>query len=227
MFKIISQTNNFENNYTIYIFQEEINEEYKEFFNQLNQKNIKYSSIYYRFKEKKKITNIKELNIDFKKIKRMTLFCDEEDEFNNNNKYFFADFFSIENIENNLIYLKIHLKCFLKPYCFEKINNFKCLQYLYINSLKFSEKLNLKLNNLKLLSCDNCKNIEFSVDAKELKELKITYNHLLNLKILEKVKFDKLEILNLSSNKVLDINILKGLNFKKLKQLYLYNNNIS
>ena len=123
--------------------------------------------------------------------------------------------------------MKIHLKCFLKPYCFEKINNFKCLQYLYINSLKFSEKLNLKLNNLKLLSCDNCKNIEFSVDAKELKELKITYNHLLNLKILEKVKFDKLEILNLSSNKILDINILKGLNFKKLKQLYLYNNNIS
>ena len=230
LFGIISKSNNFENNYTIYISQDEINEEYKNIFNQLNQKRIKYTSIYYRFKEKKAINDIKKLNIDFNKIKRMTIFCNEEEvlEYNNIiNKCFFDNLFSTENIKNNLIYLKIYSKCFIKPIYFEDINNFKSLQYLYLHSCKFNKKFSIKLNSLKLLSCDYCKNIDISADVKNLKEFQISYNPLIDFNILLKAKFDKLEILNLNHNKISDISIFGALNFKELKKLYLFNNNIS
>ena len=75
LFEIISKTKNFENNYSIYISQEDIDKyklkkEYKNFFDKLNKTNIKYSSIYYYFINNKKINYLKELNIDFKKNKK-------------------------------------------------------------------------------------------------------------------------------------------------------------
>ena len=47
------------------------------------------------------------------------------------------------------------------------------------------------------------------------------------MKVLENIKFDKLEKLFLNNNEILDINILEKSNFKELKELYLNNNNIS
>ena len=75
LFEIISKTKNFENNYSIYISQEDIDKyklkkEYKNFFDKLNKTNIKYSSIYYYFINNEKINYLKELNIDFKKNKK-------------------------------------------------------------------------------------------------------------------------------------------------------------
>ena len=75
LFEIISKTKNFENNYSIYISQEDIDKyklkkEYKNFFDKLNKTNIKYSTIYYYFINNKKINYLKELNIDFKKNKK-------------------------------------------------------------------------------------------------------------------------------------------------------------
>ena len=90
LFDILSKTKNFSNNYTIYISQNEIDkyekkDEYINFFNKLNKSNIKYASIYYMFNDKKNINNLKEFNIDFNKIKRMTLIfqkekCENEDD---------------------------------------------------------------------------------------------------------------------------------------------------
>ena len=63
---------------------------------------------------------------------------------------------------------------------------------------------------------------------KELKELYLSNNNISDIKVFEKVKFEKLEILNLSSNfKISDINILENVNFNELKELDLSSNNIS
>ena len=79
LFEIILKTINFEKNYTIYISQENIDEynlkkDYIVFFNKLNKSNIKYSSIYYDFNDKTKINYLKEFNIDFNKIKKLTIY---------------------------------------------------------------------------------------------------------------------------------------------------------
>ena len=76
LFEIISKIKIFETNYTIYISQKNIDEynlkdDYKISFDKLNKLNIKYSSIYYSFHNKKKIKYLKELNIDYNKIKRI------------------------------------------------------------------------------------------------------------------------------------------------------------
>ena len=62
------------------------------------------------------------------------------------------------------------------------------------------------------------------IRTKKLKELYLDNNNISDIKILEKIKS---EILDLSSNKISNINILDSINFKELKELYLYDNNIS
>jgi hypothetical protein len=167
LFEIISKTKNYENNYTIFIEEKFINkkkiEDYKTFFNTKE----KYSSIYYTFNDIKKINYLKEFNIDFNKIKRMTLKYYYKNDVNNtikeNDNYFFKTLFSFNNIEKNLIYLKInvnHIK--LSPSVFENINNFKSLRFLYIENFNFDKEFIIKLNDLKLLSIISCENIKLS-----------------------------------------------------------------
>ena len=211
LFEIISKTKIFENNYTIYISQKiidkyKLKDYYKNYFDNLNKLNIKYSSIYYSFDDKKKINYLKELNIDYNKIKRFNLIEEGKNDEDNNNK-FFETLFSIKNIKNSLIYLKINFTKgnILEPNLFEEINNFKSLRYLYIKYFKFNINFNIKLENIKILSCKNCKNISISKNIGT-----------------------KLEILDLEQNKISNnINILKNVNFKKLKELLLNNNIIS
>jgi len=53
---------------------------------------------------------------------------------------------------------------------------------------------------------------------KDLKEINLSNTNISDIKILEKVNFEKLEILDLSLNERLsDINILEKVNFKELK----------
>ena len=66
------------------------------------------------------------------------------------------------------------------------------------------------------------------MNFKELKELYLNSNNISDIKVLERVKFEKLEILNLGRNKISNnINQLENVNFKELKELNLYDNNIS
>jgi len=235
LFKIITKTKAFENNYTIYISQRNIDDNklkdyYKRKFDELNNLNIKYFSIYYYFNEIKKINYLKILNIDFNKIKKISLVQEEDieepkKENYNDNKIFFETLFSFKNIENDLIYLKISFKKenILESNIFEKINNFKSLRYLYLKHFHFDKNLTIKLKNIEVLSCENCKNIGIfeNFDIKS-KKLNINYNN-----ELEKVNFEKLEILNLEGNQISNIDILENANFKELKDLNLYRNNIS
>ena len=78
LFKVISKTKIFENNYTIYISQKiidkyKLKDYYKNYFENLNKLNIKYASIYYIFYDKKKIDYLKKININFNNIKRISM----------------------------------------------------------------------------------------------------------------------------------------------------------
>ena len=227
----LSKTKNFENNYTICISQDDIDsynlkEEYQNIFNRLNKLKRKYSSVYYTFQDIGKINYLKELNINFNNIKRLTLIFPA---IIYDDTYSLQTLFSINNIENNLIYLKINCKfnVIKNLDLFQKINNFKSLQYLFISSFQFQKRFYIKLNTLKLLSCIDCKKIKLKNDFKELKELNLENNDLYNIKMLQNIKFNNLEKLNLSMNHILDINVFENDDFRKLKELNLENNKIS
>ena len=110
-----------------------------------------------------------------------------------------------------------------------KVNNDKNIK------VKEDDKGNIKRidkNNILDLSHKNLGNEgiqqQLNLINYNIIELNISYNNISDIKVLEKVKFNKLEILNLSGNKISNnINILEKVNFKELKKLYLSNQYIS
>ena len=47
-------------------------------------------------------------------------------------------------------------------------------------------------------------------------------NNISDIKVLEKVKFEKLELLNVGENKISDINVLGKVNFKIKRITFIY-----
>jgi len=99
-----------------------------------------------------------------------------------------------------------------------------------------SEKKNIKVkeddkNNILDLSHQNLGNKgiqKLKLINYNIVELNLSWNNILDIKVLEKVKFNKLEKLNLRGNEISDnINILENVDFKELKELDLSENNIS
>ena len=181
-----------------------------------------------------KINYLKDININFNNIKRLTLEYkkdnkdrDAKSKIKNN----FETLFSFSNIENNLIYLDIKFIDYeINNELFENINNFKILKNLYLENFNFHKNFTIKLNELKLLSIIFCKNIKISEvynKNEKISKLNLSYNRNLDIKILEEVYFKELKELNLSNNEISDINILEKANFKVLKELDLSNNEIS
>ena len=88
-----------------------LKDDYKKLFDKLNNLKAKYSSIFYDLKDINKINYLKEININFNKIKKLAIENDYENKDDNctKNKFnnFFENLFSLNNIENNLIYLNI------------------------------------------------------------------------------------------------------------------------
>ena len=162
LFEILSKTRNFGKIFTIYISQKiidkhKLKDEYKKFFDKLNKLNIEYESIFYDYKDINNINYLKQININFNKIKKITLAIEYDNNyyyyFNRKQKDFLEVLFSFKNIVNNLIYLDIKYKYYkinIPPNLFENINNFKSLRYLFIENVNFKEDFILKLNELKL-----------------------------------------------------------------------------
>jgi len=182
-FKILSKTKNFGKIFTIFISQRTIDkydlkDEYIECFDKLNNLNIRYESIFFDLKDINKINYLKGINIDFKKIKRLTIekYSEVKNENQKNIKNFFEILFSLNNIENNLIYLDVkfkHCKINVNTELFENINNFKSLRFLYIENFDFDKEFIIKLNELKLLSIVSCDNIKLSeIFNEKLKAIK-------------------------------------------------------
>ena len=71
---------------------------------------------------------------------------------------------------------------------FEKLNNFKLLEYLELKGFIFNYLFTLKLSKLKVLNLWNCNNITFNQDiCLDIKQL-----HLYNCKIIKQKKFIKI-----------------------------------
>ena len=238
LFKILSKSTNFGKIFTIYISQKiidkyKLKEEYKKFFDNLNSMNINYNSILYNLADNNKINYLKEININFNKIKSLAIVSYEDKNIDyviqKPHMYFFEILFSFNNIENNLIYLNISFKyCIIITDLFDNINKFKSLRYLYIENINFNKEFIIKLKELKLISIEGCKNvILFEILNEKLKELYLSYNNISDINILEKVKSKELNKLDLSYNDISDINILEKVNFKELNKLNLSNNKIS
>ena len=115
----------------------------------------------------------------------------------------------------------------LKDFITQKINKEKSLK-------EFNEKYNININYYTDeldLSNKNIGNeglqILCGLNFSNLKKLYLYKNEILDINVLEKAIFEKLEILSLGYNKISDINVFEKINFKELKELYLNDNNIS
>ena len=146
---------------TIYILQENIKDNY---YDKLNESNLQYSSLYYIFNNKNNIDKLKNLNINFNKIKTMILNEDYRENGKENYDYFFQTLFLLKDFKNNLICLKLFFNLEehneVKSTLFESINDMKALRYLYIERINFNNKITIKLSNLKLFYCKKCKNVK-------------------------------------------------------------------
>ena len=98
---------------TIYLLQRNLNDSKfrnnycNKLSDKLNEANEKYSSFYYIFRNKNGIDDLKNLKIDYNKLRTMAF--TEENELNNNENYtyFFQTLFSVVNFKSNLIFLNI------------------------------------------------------------------------------------------------------------------------
>ena len=236
LFKLLSKTKNFEKKFTIYIPQKHIHEYKNDYINVFNDLNIKYSSIFYELDDIRQLNYIQKINIDFKKIKRLTIKVKEpKNETDKNmieiyNKAFFETLLSLDNIANNLIYLNIN---YIKNYkindaFFQNINSFKSLRYLYMNGFNFEKEFIFKLNTLKIISIKNCKNITSSeINYEQLKILELNNTLISGINELQRGNFKELQKLNLEYFKISEIGILKNESFKNLQELNLNGNKIS
>ena len=170
------------------------------------------------------INYLKELGINFNKIKKFIASPTNSSEFILvDNKKNFNDFlkilFSFDNI-NNLNYLKIHIygnEHKIKLNIIESLNNFKCLEYLYLAGIDLESTFIINLPNLKKLFISGCDKITF-FDNPNLDQLYINESRIDNPKSL--LKFPKLEKCEFYSwrntdikryNSIIELSILKNL----------------
>lgn len=191
-FDVISKTELYEKMYTIPIPVEIIKKlnlknDYISAFNKMNESNGKYHSITLYYKECDDIKLLKELNIDFSKVKRFNLiFIGSKEHIKS--YILFKDLFSIKNIEN-LTYLNLDLNAnIISNESFEKINDCKSLKILKITYLLFDCLFLLKLKNLEYLRLSRCEKIGFDEDSfLNIKKLKIDTCFMLSTKSLLKM----------------------------------------
>ena len=186
-------------------------------FNHLNESNLNYSSIdcYIHFSSEVNILD----NVNFIHIKKLSIRVIRD---LGNFDLFFKTFFSYQNLESNLVYLKIMYNlchavytCIDDPKLLENINNFKSLEYLYLD-LPMGQPFEFKLYNLKYLNLSG--NFFICNNLPKLKEINFGEN-ISTAKLLECPELEKCD---LNSNGIIDFSSLK-----KLKYLKYYCDTIS
>ena len=223
-----------------FIDKNKLKNDYISFFNKINKLNINFSLLFLYINENS-INYLKELGINFNKIKKFItsptnsrefILVDNKKDFND----FFKILFSFDNI-NNLNYLKIHIsgnQHKIKLNIIESLNNFKCLEYLYLAGIDLESTFIINLPNLKKLFISGCDKITF-FDNPNLEQLFINESGIDNPKSL--LKFPKLEKCEFYSwrntdikryNSIIDLSILKNLKiFAGEAQDFLKLNNVS
>ena len=206
-----------------FIDKNKLKNDYISFFNKMNKLNINFSLLFL-YINKNNINYLKELGINFNQIKKFIaspsnsrefILVDNKKDFND----FFKILFSFDNI-NNLNYLKIHIsgnQHKIKFNIIESLNNFKCLEYLYLAGIDLESTFIINLPNLKKLFISGCDKITF-FDNPNLEQLYINESGIDNPKSL--LKFPKLEKCEFYSwrntdikryNSIIDLSILKNL----------------
>ena len=185
IFHLISQNEIFENIYSIpiNIYYKELENDYNSFLDKLNESNIKYYSITFKYFKYFDLCNFKKFHIDYDKLKRLSIFKTEYGKESDTLNIFMLEFFSIKNLPNNLIFLNLSIEANLNNYetkMMSQLNNFKSLKYLIINGIHFSkddEPFILTLDNLIYLSLKNCWYMGLSDNlCSNIKQLKLLYN---------------------------------------------------
>ena len=206
-----------------FIDKNKLKNDYISFFNKINKLNINFSLLFLYINENN-INYLKELGINFNQIKKFIASPTKPSEFilvdnNKNFNDFLQILFSFDNI-NNLNYLKIHIygnEHKIKLNIIESLNNFKCLEYLYLAGIDLESTFIINLPNLKKLFISGCDKITF-FDNPNLEQLFINESGIDNPKSL--LKFPKLEKCEFYSwrntdikryNSIIDLSILKNL----------------
>ena len=215
------------------LIKKDLKEDYIEAFNKLNRSNSKYLSLSLEYENEKDIDYIKEFNINFNQIKKLKIkfknfliyFFEKKSNFNFD--IFFKSIFAL-NIYNNLNELTIVIKDNgIDPNLIENFNNFKQLKSLNLIGFKINTSFCLKLNTLKILKMEHCKNISFEECCPNLEKLHLNFckintpKTLLQLPNVEECKFYKEKGENDKYYLIFDFN-----SFTKLKHLTCNGNNI-
>ena len=249
-FQCISKSEIFDKIFTIFLpinlmKSFDIQKDYNEIFEKLEESNINSFSIRFLFKINRDIIPFKQLKINFSKIKRLFILeqdCSEKISKDLND--FYEELFLINNIANNLLYLKISNLEFQKINSFNNINNFKFLEQLHLSGFNFQNIIKLKLNNLKIVTFEKCDNITFHEDyCFNIKFLSLknctlpTGKELLQFKNLEKlILYSDKKIDRQNYNLIFDFSVLVNLldlscetidfiyltNLQKLEKLNIY-----
>ena len=197
-------------------------------FKELNKYNSQYSSITFDYFCKSNINLIKDLDINYKQLKKLIIKYDVS--LNENCEILMNNLFSCD-ILNNLVYFELNLNCFsstiLQPKTFENINNFKSLEYLILNDVNFEPHFEFKLNNLKYLKIKHSSNIIFlNNNFFKLEYLKL---YARNIRCKNNLLLICPELITLKlfiiDNSIIDTNNLKKLKIFKGKSDFLLLNN--
>ena len=160
-------------------------------FNDLNKLEINYESLRIEYSNNDCLTYFEKFNINYNQLKKLEIWNDSKNEVKNYNPNYII--FPIIRKATNLIHLSIaYITNFKKsdPSQFNFINNFKYLEYLKIEHIKFNSKFLINLPTLKYLEIKACDNVEVTDETyKKLNTLDLIHpyekyliqNHKLNL----------------------------------------------
>ena len=143
-----------------YIEKYNLKNDYISFF----EKNTKSNNLLYIIFDKNEQINIlKEIKIDFSKIKILYFSFDYHSEKININNLFLSEMFLLIDNKNNLESLCFDLLRANKidTDVFNSLNNLKDLKHIEFNYLEFSKPFKIILSNLENISFRYCKNIYF------------------------------------------------------------------
>ena len=199
-----------------------LKKDYIKFFKDLNDKNSKFPSLLFEYKNSEDIVYLEELLFDLGKVRKLIV---TQKKYGNifNQNFLFENLFKLKNLEKSLINLELTIfkgkKNELEPKVFDNLNNFILLEELNLKEFKFKSTFFLNLPNLKRLELQKCENISFVKDA---------FSNLNKLIILEckipipnnLIKFPKLETCILQDKEQRNKQIFNSIfDFSSLKNL--------
>ena len=210
--------------------------------------NKKCEQLFIEFEKIDDIKILKKINLDFSKLRKLTVKEKEKDDyeecelddfssFKNKRKMdfklndFYSKIFSIFKTSYNLEYLYFDpysYECGLEqcnPSVLKPLNNLKNLTYIQFGYINLSEPFTIMLPNLEKVSFHSCKNIYLcpKISTKNMGYLKLEYY---KMELNYKYKFDNLEELyfrNLKHQSLTNINYIDYTSLKKLKSLETIN----